>query len=217
MSNPDSFIDEVTEEVRRDRLYGYLRRYGWIAVLLVLLIVGGAAWREYRAAQEAAQAQAFGTALLQALDAETPEARIAALEAVEAPNPGGAAVRAMLAAGAGEEGAADADPARLSEVATSGASDIYRRIASFKALVAGADTMSAEERRIGFEALAEPGNPLRLLAEEQLALLDIQAGETDAALARLEAIAADAEATQGLRQRTSRLIVALGGDSGGAS
>ena len=44
MSNPDSFIREVTEEVRRDRLYGYVRRYGWIAALLVLLVVGGAAW-----------------------------------------------------------------------------------------------------------------------------------------------------------------------------
>ena len=36
MSDTDSFIDEVTEEVRKDRLYGYLRRYGWIAVLVIL-------------------------------------------------------------------------------------------------------------------------------------------------------------------------------------
>ena len=36
MSETDSFIDEVNEEVRRDRLYGALRRYGWIAILAVL-------------------------------------------------------------------------------------------------------------------------------------------------------------------------------------
>ena len=33
MSNPDSFIDEVTEEVRRDRLFAVFRKYGWIGVL----------------------------------------------------------------------------------------------------------------------------------------------------------------------------------------
>jgi fermentation-respiration switch protein FrsA (DUF1100 family) len=42
VSDTDSFIDEVTEEVRRDRLFGLMKRYGWIAALAVLLIVGGA-------------------------------------------------------------------------------------------------------------------------------------------------------------------------------
>jgi len=48
MSDTDSFIDEVTEEVRRDQLYGYLRKYGWIAAVVILAIVCGAAWNEYR-------------------------------------------------------------------------------------------------------------------------------------------------------------------------
>ena len=57
MSNTDSFIDEVNEEVRKDRLFALMRRYGWIAILLVLLLVGGAAFREYRLAQNRAAAQ----------------------------------------------------------------------------------------------------------------------------------------------------------------
>ena len=40
MSDTDSFIDEVTEEVKRDRLFATMRKYGWIAVLIVLLLVG---------------------------------------------------------------------------------------------------------------------------------------------------------------------------------
>ena len=39
MSNPDSFIDEVTEEVRRDRLFRLFRKYGWIGGVVVALIV----------------------------------------------------------------------------------------------------------------------------------------------------------------------------------
>jgi hypothetical protein len=44
VSNPDSFIDEVTEEVRRDRLFGLFRKYGWIGLVVILGIVGGTAW-----------------------------------------------------------------------------------------------------------------------------------------------------------------------------
>ena len=51
MSDSDSFIDEVTEEVRRDRLFGYFRRYGWIAAVVIVVVVGGAAWNEYQKAQ----------------------------------------------------------------------------------------------------------------------------------------------------------------------
>ena len=36
MSGTDSFIEEVSEEVRRDKLFAKMRKYGWIAVLLVL-------------------------------------------------------------------------------------------------------------------------------------------------------------------------------------
>ena len=34
----DRFIDEVTEDLRRDRLFLMMRRYGWIAVLLVFVL-----------------------------------------------------------------------------------------------------------------------------------------------------------------------------------
>jgi hypothetical protein len=57
----------------------------------------------------------------------------------------------------------------------------------------------------------QAGGPLRLLAEEQLAIMEASAGETEAALERSNRIVADAEASQGLRARASRLIVALGG------
>ena len=36
MSDTDSFLQEVSEELRRDRLYRNIRKYGWIAILFVL-------------------------------------------------------------------------------------------------------------------------------------------------------------------------------------
>ena len=70
MSNTDSFVDEVTDEVRRDRLFAMFRKYGWIGVVMVLLIVGGAAWTEWQKAVASERAQAFGDAALAALSGE---------------------------------------------------------------------------------------------------------------------------------------------------
>lgn len=212
MSDTDSFIDEVTEEVKRDKLFAAMRKYGWIAVLIVLALVGGTAWREYSRAQEVAKAQAFGDAILTAMDAEG-AARAEALEAVSAPNVAADVVLEMLAAEA-EAGAGNTAAAvtRLRAVADrADVQQIYRQVASFKALVLGGATLSIEERKAGFEALAVSGQPLRLLAEEQLALVEIEAGERDAAVTRLQGMMQDAEISAGLRRRASQLIVALGG------
>ena len=47
VSDTDSFIEEVSEEVRRDRLFKIFKKYAWVAVLVVVLLVGGAAFNEY--------------------------------------------------------------------------------------------------------------------------------------------------------------------------
>jgi hypothetical protein len=213
VSDTDSFIEEVTEEVKRDRLFVLMRRYGWIGVLVVLGIVGGTAWREYSAAQETRAAQDFGDSILDALAQDDAAGRASALEGIQTENPGANAIlKMMVAAETNENGDTANAVAQLQAVANDSAlPTIYRQVASYKALVLGADALSAEDRRAGFQALSVPGQPLRLLAEEQLALLEIEAGETDAALTRLDMIAADAEATQGLRRRATQLIVALGG------
>ncbi|MBI6628391.1 hypothetical protein [Pontibaca salina] len=213
MSHSDSFIDEVTEEVRRDRLFRLFRRYGWIAVLLVLLVVGGAAFNEIRKAQMRTQAEDLGDALLAALENDAATARAEALAGVGAETPGGQAVAAFLTAAA----LADTDETataveRLNTISTDGAlPEIYRQIAAFKALTLQGDALPASERRLQFEALARPGAPLRLLAQEQLALIDIGENHPEGAIDRLQAILDDAEAPAGLQQRVAQVIVALGG------
>ena len=202
MSQSDSFIEEVTDELRRDRLFALLRRWAWVGVLAVLLIVGGAAVREWRLARAQAEAEARGDALLAAFEAGDAEA-VAAVPAEGAAD----GVVALLAAAADPEAAA----ARLEAVAADPAlPPRYRDLAVLKAVMATPDA-AVEERRARLEAIAGPGAPYRLLAEEQLALLAVEAGDADAALARLAAILEDAEATPGLRERARQLVVALGG------
>ncbi|MEM9550989.1 MAG: hypothetical protein AAGA05_07430 [Pseudomonadota bacterium] len=214
MSDSDSFINEVTEEVRRDRLYAMLRRYGWIAVLAIIAIVGGAAFSEYRKAQVRGTAESLGDSVIAALEQDESDARADALSAIETDNPGGQMVTRLLtaAAQAGSD-QTDAAIAALDEAAViTDLPSIYGEIARFKALILQAETSTSDERRLGFEALAQPGSALRLLAQEQLALIDVETGETDAAVARLQDILVDAEAGPALQQRVTQLILALGGD-----
>lgn len=213
MSDTDSFIQEVTEEVRRDRLFRLMRRYGWIPVLAVALIVGGTAWNEWHKSEERSQAQAFGDAVLGALEAEDRTARASALDAVDAPTPGAGAVLDLLTAAEETDETPQQAATRLLALADSdGVDPVYRRIATLKAVALPESGLSVEDRRNRVQALAMSSGLTRLLAEEQLALIDIETGDTESALERLTAIAGDAEATAGLRRRASQVIVALGGD-----
>ena len=212
MSNPDSFIDEVTEAVRRDRLFVWLRRYGWIAVLAVLLIVGGASWREWQLSQQRQAAEALGDSILAALDEPDASARAEALGALTVSDDARAVV-GLLSAGETAEGA---DAERRAETLRAIAGDAtlpvyYTQLAALKLVMLDGREADPESRLQTLAPLAEPGQPYRTLALEQMALAEIDAGQTDKALSRLQGLLQDADASAGLRQRAGQLIVALGG------
>lgn len=208
MSETDSFIDEVSEEVRREKLFGYLRRYGWIGVLLVLLLVGGATYNEWRKGQANAAAQERGDLLVAALENETAEERAAALAALgdmETAAPVQAFLLATEQQATGDIAGAIATLTALSENET--VDRDYRDLAGFKALL----LTQGDDRRAGLESYAVPGQPYRMLALEQLALMAVDDGDTEAALEQLTAILEDAQLTDALRDRATSLFIALGG------
>jgi hypothetical protein len=211
VSNPDSFIEEVTEEVRRDRLFALFRRYGWIGLLVVLGIVGGAGWSEWRKAQDAARAEAFGDAVLDALDLGAPEERFAALQAVPADGAQVAIQQLLLASDPTTDRAATiAALDRLAKDSTQPAS--YRDLAVLRHVVlAGAD-LPVADRRAALDPIAAPGRPYRTMALEQMAYLLVEEGRTEDAIAALTALMSDQEAPGGLRTRAGEMIVALGGE-----
>jgi hypothetical protein len=214
VSDSDSFIDEVSEEVRRDRLFALMRRYGWIAVLAVLLLVGGAGYIEWQKAQDRARAEALGDAMLAAQQAADASARVAALDKITPDGPGSAVVIDMMAAADAMADDPQGAVTRLLRIADTetGAAPIYREIATLKAVMIPNGGLDMAARRSRLEGLMLGGGVIRLLAEEQMAYLDIETGDTAAAIKHLRAIASDAEATPGLRQRATQVIVALGGD-----
>ncbi|MGQ0565707.1 MAG: hypothetical protein ACT4OK_11630 [Gemmobacter sp.] len=209
MSNPDSFIEEVTEEVRRDRLFALFRKYGWIAVVAILAVVGGAAWTEWQKARARATAQAFGDGLLAALDADTPEARRAALTAVPADDARRAVQFLLAASDPGQDRVATL-AALDALIADPGAGLPYRDLATLRRVILMGSDLPAAERRAALDPLATPGRAFRPLAVEQLAYLALETGDRAAAVTALSGLVEDQEAPPGLRRRASQMLLALG-------
>lgn len=210
MSNPDSFIEEVTEEVRRDRLFAMFRKYGWIGGLLVVAIVGGAAYSEWQKAQALARAEGFGEAMLDALDIGGASERRAAMESVPADGTQ-LALRALMVASDPAEDKAAALAALDALIADVTQPEIYRDMAQLRRVMVAGTDMALADRRAALEGISAPGRAFRVMAAEQLAYLMLEEGNTEAAIAALATLMQDQEATQGLRARAAQMITALGG------
>ena len=205
MSDTDSFIDEVTEEVRRDRLFGYFRRYGWIPAVIILALVGGTAYSEWSKSVVAQAAQVRGDALLDALDVQDKPESISALSSIVAQEDTDVVASFLLAG---------LDQSLASELLTAIAENMdqpkyIRDLARLK-LAATPDAASKDEAVSILTDLSAPGGLYRNAATEILVALELQRGNRDVALALLQSHVQDAGATQAQVQRMGELIVALG-------
>ena len=210
MSNPDSFIDEVTEEVRRDKLFATFRKYGWIGIALVALVVGGTAYREYSSAQEQARAQAFGDAVLEVVDLGGTEERAAAIAALPADAKQQAFVQLLLAADPKEnrEGALKALETLAADATQP---QVYRDLAVLRRVMVAGTDIPVADRRAALEQIAIPGRAFRPVAQEALAYILIEEGKSDEAIEALRKLTQDQEAPATLRRRAEQMIAALGG------
>ena len=210
MANTDSFIEEVNEELRRDRLFALFRKWGWIPILLILLIVGAAGYREFTLSQERAAAEAFGDSLIAALDDSEAEVREAALLAVTPATDNAQVLLALLLAAeraSDEAGRVTAAEGLRALAAQPGLSARYSDLALLKAHLLDPQEVSLAMATL--DQLALPGRPYRPLAMEQQALVHVGNGDIEAAIAILRLLEEDSQATAGLQQRASQLIVAL--------
>ena len=205
MSDTDSFIDEVTEEVRRDRLFGYFRRYGWIPAVIIVALVGGTAYNEWSKAQLEQAAQVRGDALLDALELEDTAEQAAAFRAIAREEEDALAAK-LLAAGVETEQAADL---LKSVAADEGQPQYIRDLARLK-MASTEGVLSADEAAAILAELSEPGGTYRNVATELLVAVQLQRGDHEAALELLQAHIKDAEASSEQIQRMAELIVALG-------
>lgn len=213
MHDGHSFISEVSEEVRRDRLYAGMARYGWLIAALVLLVVGGAAGNAWYQSRQAEAARAAGDTLRAALAEPDAAKRAAALGAFVEGAPRAAALGQIAQAGSlAKAGDTDGAAALLANVAGDGkAPEVLRSLASLERVMLLGKVMDPSERQAALEGLVAPGAPFRALGLEQRALMALEAGNRDAAVADLNEVLSEPSSTDALQARARQLILAAGG------
>jgi hypothetical protein len=213
-------FDEVDEELRAERAQKALMRYAGVIVAVAIAIVGGAAgwqgWRWWQARQDSAAATAYVSAMSAADSANAAgrPATIAVLDSVAAQAPEGYRTLARLRAAALKATSGDLPGASTlwdQVAADSSADPLLRELASLLWAQHQVDNGDPALVSARLQALAVPGGAWRALAQEQLALLDLRQGKTDAATAAFRKLSEDVTAPAGVRGRASSLISKLGG------
>jgi hypothetical protein len=211
-------FDEVEEDLRAERAEKLLKKYAWLLVAVAVAIVGAAVgwqlWNRYQNQQDTAAAAryvAVQTALEQPGAAKA--AQIATLEQLAATAPEGYKTLARLLAAGLKADAGDLPGAVAlwNAVAADGSADsLLRDVASLLAAEHQVDHGDPAELEARLKPLASPGNPWSALAQEQLAMLDLRQGHTDAARTRLQSLSFGIDSPSGLRARAAALLTGLG-------
>ncbi|MHA1530072.1 MAG: tetratricopeptide repeat protein [Alphaproteobacteria bacterium] len=210
MSETDSFIQEVSEEVRKDRMFRLWKKYGPYAVTGVVAVVAVTAGLNWMKLREIQQARETGGAFL-ASDIASVEDQEVLTGSVDGP----AAVIARLRLAAATAGAGDvkAAAALYREVADeAGLDPVYADLARLQAVRVSVAAMDPAQAVAELEPLIAEGAPYRVLALELRAMVRLNSGDTEAAHADLAAIIGDPQATRESSQRALALLMSSGGE-----
>ena len=207
MSETDSFIAEVTEDVRRDRLFGLFRRFGWIPAALIVIIVSGTAYNEWSKSKADKLAQVRGDALLAAMDTVDEVERASALNEIASQGSENI-VAQMLAAGGKDENSINFLNA---VIINTDQPEYIRDLAKLKlTMIPGAQTK--EQKLKTLDILSQPGGIYRNAAVEILVAFELELGNPNKAIEFLKSHIQDAGASRAQVQRMAELLVALGSE-----
>jgi hypothetical protein len=215
-------FDEVEEELREERMQALLKKYAGVLFAAALLVIGGVAgwkaWIWYQERRDVAAATSYlaAGAISEATGVASPNrtAAIASFQAVAAGAPDGYRFLARLREAALRANSGDLQGASAlwDEMAADGAADpLLRGLANLTWCIYHADKGDPALLEGRLKPLAAAGSAWRSLALEQLALLDLRQGHTEAAKNQLKKLVEDTTASSGVRNRAGVLLNRAGG------
>jgi len=212
----ESFIREVDEEYRRDKLAQFWSRYGrWLLIAVGLFLVALAAylyWREERQ-QSAGE---IGSEFLQAADrleaGNTKAAAPTLAKAVTADQPGYETLgRLGQAAAAAQEGRTAQAASMYAAVAADG--DVaapFRQLATIRQTMLQFDALPTAQVVARLQPLAKPGGPWFGTAGEMLAAAYMRDGKPELAGPLFAQMARDEAVPPSIRARATQMASMLG-------
>ncbi|MBT5073024.1 MAG: tetratricopeptide repeat protein [Kordiimonadaceae bacterium] len=204
----DAFIREVDEDLRQKQLHALWKKFGkfivGIAVGIVLIVAGRSIYSYISESKFNEQAIAFSNAI------SLNETEIAsALDQVIASDVDGYEIiatfkKAELAVKAADKVAAVAILDNF--IASASVPEIYKDMANIQAAILELDTASADSIRGRLSLILNGSTSFQFLATELVALAELNAGETQAAKSRLEALIGNVEAPTSIKSRSEQYL-----------
>jgi hypothetical protein len=214
-NDSDSFIQEVDESLRQDRMLDLVKRWGpWLIGAFVLVLAGVIAWQAWQAySTEQGRAHAAEYAAAQALAREGnfEEAKIA-FDRLSNEGPSNYRVMAQMELGAVLEAQGDlqASLAAFDEAAEAANDPVMRETAQLRAAYIVAETQDFAALQTRLNPLIESESRLSFLARELLALEAWEAGNNDLARDQLENLTLAFDAPEAVRQRAQVALSVIG-------
>jgi len=208
LSENESFIDEVTEEVRRDKLYLFFKKYGWIAGLILLFIVLTSVFVEIRSNARINEAEKLGDFLTEILE-KIEKGEIVTYDPSGEFFEKGSLISSLIETKLAGQGS-DHERAKVSyeEILNNEKIPlIFKDFAKFKLLLLIKDDPQRVEKIL--DELIAPNNPFRVLAMEQKVLKKIKESNWEGAQTTLDLLKNDPSTSQALQSRASQIQNAI--------
>jgi hypothetical protein len=214
-NDTDTFVQEVDESLRQDRVMAFLRQYGvWLIAAAVLVLAGIGGWQAWKTNRiETARAHSEEYLAAQTLVREG-DLEGAATAFAELREKGPRTYRVMAhmeyAAVLQAQGDLDGALAEFDAAAEATNDPILRETAQLRAAYIAAETQDFPALQARLQPLIEDGGRLSYLAQELLAIEAWEAGETDLARQTLENLTLAFDAPQAVQRRAQVALSVVG-------
>jgi hypothetical protein len=214
-NDTDSFVNEVDESLRQDRITTFLRQWGLFILAgfaaIILAVVAWQVWRAYSVDQARNAAEAYAAAQTLARDGDLDGAKTA-FEGLRETGPRVYRVMAHMELAAVLQAQGDLEAALTEfDAAAEKANDpIMRLSAQMRAAYIAADTADFDTLQTRLTPIIESESRFSYLARELLAMEAWEAGQNDLARDTLEALTLAFDAPEAVRQRAQVALSVIG-------
>jgi hypothetical protein len=215
----DTFVREVDEEMRRERVSGFMARYGYYViggVALLLAAIGGWIWWQHRQNVEAGVQAEKLTQVVEQLEQNNAKAAAPAIDELAGSDRAGYRLAALFAR-ANAQISTNAIPAAietLKGIANDGdAPQPYRDAALIRQTQLEMDNLPPDQLAQRLRPLAQAGNAWHGSAGEMLAVALIRQQKFQEAGRVFEAMAKDKSVPETIRARAIQMASSLGIDA----
>ena len=218
----ETFLREVDENLRRDRVRDFWKNYGvWVGVAVVLFLIASGAfiyWQNYKQQQSEKQVEQLAE-IFKNIGSGSPGTSAQQLD--ELSNSRSKAIRATAMFTRAALALQDGDTKLATDkygviAADSSLPQPYRDAALIRQTALQFDQLQPAQIIQRLQPLAKPGNPWFGTAGEMTALAMLKQGQKDQAARLFAAIAKDTSVPDQIRSRSVQIAGTLGVDASGA-